>query len=174
MDENEAHTKEDQVNRHAHEYHIEDSNCGTPSLVYVREISVRYCGPRRKPVRIKSAADASEFLRGVLKDNAREHFMALFLDGAHQAISYATVSTGTANSAHVHARELFQPAILCGSIYIIVAHNHPSGTLNPSEEDRQITRMLVSAGWLLGIPVVDHLILSDTDFFSFYDAGQME
>jgi len=100
--------------------------------------------------------------------------MRSYLDGAHQIISYATLSTGTATSTQVHPREVFQAAILSGSVALIVAHNHPSGSLNPSEEDRKITKHLVSAGHLLGIPVLDHLILSDAEFFSFTEAGQLE
>lgn len=156
------------------DFNSDGSGCQTPAIVYVREINIRYCGPRRKAVQITSASDAGEFLSGVQKDNSREHFMALFLDGAHQIISYATLSTGTANSTQVHPRELFQAAILSGSISLIVAHNHPSGSLSPSEEDRQITKRLVSAGDLLGIRVLDHLILSDAGYFSFKEMGQLE
>jgi DNA repair protein RadC len=174
MNEKRKYTNEEHSTHVSGNFKNDGSGCQTPSIVYVREISIRYCGPRRKAVQIKSASDASEFLSGVQKDNAREHFMALFLDGGHQIISYATLSIGTATSTQVHPREVFQAAILSGSVALIVAHNHPSGSLSPSEEDRQMTKRLVSAGHLLGIPVLDHLILSDSDFFSFNEAGQLE
>jgi len=79
MNQKGKYTKEEHPIKILGEFKDDGSRCQTPSIVYVREISIRYCGPRRKAVQIKCAADASEFLRGVQKDNAREHFMALFL-----------------------------------------------------------------------------------------------
>lgn len=140
---------------------------------YVREVTAKYIGPRRKAIKISSPEDAARFICSVLRDEAREHFIALYLDGAHNLASYSVVSTGSANSAPVHPREVFQGAVLCGACALIVGHNHPSGELNPSEEDRSVTKRLVEAGKLLGISVLDHLIVSEQGYFSFQEMAAM-
>jgi DNA repair protein RadC len=124
-------------------------------------------------VPIRQASDVKEFLDGILKEDAREHFFTLYLDGAHQVVSYATTSIGTANSAPVHPREVFQPAILAGALSIIVAHNHPSGNCQPSDEDRLVTKTLREAGEILGIKLLDHVILGAETYYSFADMGEM-
>jgi hypothetical protein len=108
---------------------------------------------------IKGPNDVADFVRSVLTDNSREHCVALYLDGAHQVVSYSIISIGTANMSVVHPREVFQRAILAGAISIIIAHNHPSGVLTPSDEDHKVTQRLKDAGEILGIKLLDHLIL---------------
>jgi len=103
----------------------------------------------------------ADFVRSILTDNSREHFVALYLDGAHQVTSYSIVSIGTANASMVHPREVFQRAILAGAVSIIIAHNHPSGVLTPSDEDHKVTQRLKDAGDILGIKLLDHIIISD-------------
>jgi len=110
---------------------------------------------------IKGPNDVADFVRSVLTDNSREHCVALYLDGAHQVVSYSIISIGTANMSVVHPREVFQRAILAGAISIIIAHNHPSGVLTPSDEDHKVTQRLKDAGEILGIKLLDHLIVSD-------------
>jgi DNA repair protein RadC len=143
------------------------------SANYVREVTARYIGPRRKGLTISGPADAASFMRGLLRDEAREHFLALYLNGAHQVISFSLVSLGCANSAPVSAREVFQGAFLVGACAIIVGHNHPSSELKPSVEDIAVTRRLKEAGELLGVPVLDHVIFSDTDHVSLHEKGLM-
>lgn len=151
----------------------------TSKVLMVREVQIKYGRRRpqdivavRGPKDIKSVADA---LRNTVlaKNNTKEHFMIVMLDAAHQVIGYNLISVGTANSAPVHIREVFQPAILAGATAIIVAHNHPSNELTISKEDVQITNQLHSAGALLGIKVLDHIILGDDDFVSFADRAMM-
>ena len=110
---------------------------------------------------IKGPNDVADFVRSVLTDNSREHCVALYLDGAHQVVSYSIISIGTANMSVVHPREVFQRAILAGAISIIIAHNHPSGVLTPSDEDHKVTKRLKDAGEILGIKLLDHLIVTD-------------
>src|SRR5574338_15618 len=93
-----------------------------------------------------------------IREDAREHFVALYLDGRHRPIAHQVVSVGTASASLVHPREVFQPAVLIGACALLVAHNHPSGDPTPSAEDREITRRLVDAGALLGIPLLDSLV----------------
>lgn len=89
----------------------------------------------------------------------KEHFVAIFLDTARRVIGHETISIGTLDTALVHPRELFRPACLYSAAFILVAHNHPSGNLHPSNEDKLLTRRLSEAGLMMGIEVCDHLIV---------------
>ena len=102
----------------------------------------------------------------------REHFVALYLDARSRVKGACVVSIGTLSASLVHPREVFRPAIVAGAAAVIVAHNHPSGDVAPSAEDKDATRRLVRAGELLGVPVLDHVIVNDAGkFFSFKDGG---
>jgi DNA repair protein RadC len=145
------------------------------TVTFLREIQLKYRGPRRgtsfDPV--TSPGAAADFMRRVCPDNVREHFLTLFLDGANHVVGYYVAATGTASSCPVGAREVFQAAILAGATSIIIGHNHPSGTANPSQEDRTVTQRLSEAGTLVGIPVLDHLIVGSACFYSFCDHGEI-
>lgn len=123
-------------------------------------------------VRISKAEDAwratAKFHR-----SRKEHFLVLTLDGAHQVIRIRIITIGLLNRCLVHPREVYHSAILDGAAGIILAHNHPSGNLTPSTEDRDITRRLYQAGQIIGIPVLDHLILSSKGFYSFQETGEL-
>ena len=111
------------------------------SIHFIREVSVRYVGrSARIATAIRRPVQVVEFLRRVVRDDACEHFVALYLDGRHQPIAHQVVSIGTASASLVHPREVFQPAILVGACAVIVAHNHASGDPTPSREDREITQ----------------------------------
>ena len=128
---------------------------------FIREVVVNYRGPRRTKTGIRCARDAAAFIRRVLPDNAREHFVTLYLDVGHHIAGYSLTSTGTINSCQVHAREVFQKAILIGAVSILVGYNHPSGNLTPSREDRDVTTRIKDAGELLGIKCLDHVIVAE-------------
>lgn len=133
---------------------------------FIREVQVNYVSSKTPIFKITAPADAVSFLRAVFPDNSREHFVAIYLDGKNSVASYSVVSTGTANSAQVHPREIFQRAILSGAISIIVAHNHPSGSNLPSIEDKKVTQRVREAGDLLGIKVLDSLIVTANSAYS--------
>ena len=84
----------------------------------------------------------------------------------HQPIAYEVVSIGTAVASLVHPREIFQPAIALGAAGVILAHNHPSGDVRPSREDAEITQRLVTAGQILGMNVLDHIVFAKEEFYS--------
>jgi len=102
-----------------------------------------------------------------IRDNKKEHFVIFFLDSRNQEIKREIISVGTLNANLVHPREVFEPAVRHLAAQIIVAHNHPSGNTEPSEEDLVITKRLVEAGKILGIELVDHVVVSKSSFFSF-------
>ncbi len=138
------------------------------NVVYVREVRINYHGPKRKVFKgIKEAKDAAEIIKKLLPDNSREHFIGLYLNGAHEMIAYSIIATGVANSCPVHAREVYQPAIISGAVAILVGHNHPSGQCFPSSADRIVTKMLRDAGDLLNIKLLDHVIVTDDSHYSF-------
>ena len=139
------------------------------SNTFIREVRATYHMTETQPFIITGPEDAAAFVRSILTDNSREHFVALYLDGAHQVVSYSTISIGTANASIVHPREVFQRAILAGAISLVVAHNHPSGNLTPSEEDYKVTKRLKEAGDVIGIRLLDHLIISDVANVSIID-----
>ena len=124
---------------------------------------------------IRSSADAGTLLHTYLADVDREHFVVLMLDQKNKVIGINTVSIGSLTASVVHPRECFKPAILSNAAAIILAHNHPSGAPQPSQEDRVLTARLVAAGKLLGVSVVDHIIIGDgnSSYFSFADEGLM-
>jgi DNA repair protein RadC len=102
-------------------------------------------------------------------DRKQEHFLALPLNGAHEVIACRVVSVGLVNRALVHPREIFAEAIVDRAAAIIVAHNHPSGNIEPSPEDREVTRRLYAAGETLGVSLLDHVIFSQNGYFSFLE-----
>lgn len=108
-----------------------------------------------------------------IKSKDRECFVCLHLNTIRKIISIETVFIGTLDSCVIHPREIFKGAILNSASSIIIAHNHPSGDCNPSEEDRKLTKGLVLAGKLMGIPVIDHIIVTQNDYYSFIDNDEI-
>jgi len=100
-------------------------------------------------------------------DQDKEHFYVMHLDVKNHVKLVELVSLGTLNASLVHPRETFRRAIIAGSASIIVAHNHPSGEVEPSDEDTKTTKLLFEAGTLLGITLFDHVIFANDMFFSF-------
>ena len=101
-----------------------------------------------------------------IRDKKQEYFVCLTLDGANRLISKRIITIGTLTSSLVHPREVFAEAISDRAASIIVAHNHPSGNLQSSDADRQVTERLKEAGVLLGINLIDHIIVTSKDFVS--------
>mgnify|MGYP001574948314 FL=1 len=110
-------------------------------------------------------------LQAKIKDKAKEHFKLILLNTRNKIIGISTVSIGTLDSSLVHPREVFKEAIAHNAYSVMLAHNHPSGDPEPSEDDITITRRLIEAGKILGIEVTDHIIISKNGFFSFKEKG---
>ena len=115
---------------------------------------------------ILSAADIWNLCADI-RASKKEHFVAFYIDTQNRLIERQIISVGTLNASLVHPRELFEPAIRLHAASVIVAHNHPSGSLIPSGEDRKLTMNLISVGEILGIEVDDHIIVTSTHFSSF-------
>lgn len=119
----------------------------------------------------RSPEDVSSRYLPRLRDLKHEEFWVLLLTSANQLIREVRVTSGTLNSSLVHPRECFSEAIKQKAAGVIFLHNHPSGNAEPSQEDLTITRQLVEAGKILGIPVHDHLILGGVDCTSLAERG---
>jgi len=133
------------------------------------ELSRRYIAPRSHR-RITDARYVHEELHAYAS-RAQEHFILLTLDGASHIINTHVVFIGTLNQSLVHPREVFSLAISDRAAGIIIAHNHPSGTLEASRPDLAITQRLQEVARLVGIDLLDHVILSKEGYFSFSDEG---
>ncbi|WCF05938.1 DNA repair protein RadC [Paenibacillus thiaminolyticus] len=101
----------------------------------------------------------------------KEHFVIILLDSKNRIISIETISVGTLNSAIVHPREVFKPAITKGAASIICVHNHPSGDPTPSPEDICLTEILIDAGKIIDIDVLDHIVIGTEGYISLREQG---
>ena len=106
-------------------------------------------------------------------DRKQEHFICISINGANEVITSRVVSVGLVNRTQVHPREVFADPITDRASAIIVAHNHPSGSLNPSKEDFEITKQLKSAGETLGIRLLDHIIFNHKGHYSFMENKEL-
>lgn len=108
---------------------------------------------------IRNAADVYEYL-GDMRTLSKEQLRGLYLNSHNHIVHDEVISIGTVNSNLVHPREVFRPAIEYSAAAVILAHNHPSGIPDPSDEDRRVTEQLVKAGKLIGIEVLDHVVIA--------------
>lgn len=128
----------------------------------------------RVKVKIDSPQTGAVFLLPRLRYERQEKFLVVLLDSKNQVMRTEQISEGSVNSAVVHPREVFAPALLHHAAAVLVAHNHPSGDPNPSREDKELTGSLLKTGKIMGIPLVDHLVIGDGIFFSFREQGYLD
>ena len=123
-------------------------------------------------VKIRSSEDILK-LTDDLKNKKQEYFITITLDGAHNLIQKRVVFIGTLNQTLIHPREIFADALTDRAADIILVHNHPSGSLEPSREDLDITRQLEDAGKILGVNILDHIIISKSGYYSFQENNKL-
>lgn len=128
-------------------------------------------GPLTKGTKITSSHDLFIHYHPALRDLRHEVFKVILLDAKHAIMRDVTVSEGSLTLSIVHPREVFTLAVRESAAAVIFLHNHPSGDPTPSREDRVLTARLVSAGEVLGIRVLDHLVVGDGRYISFADQG---
>lgn len=134
----------------------------------VRDGSVSY---NTDPISTPSVAAriAQEFIG----DSDRENVAVLLLNIKNKVVGVHLVSVGSLEKSLVHPREVFKSALLANAATVILVHNHPSGDPTPSESDRRVTESIKAAGEVLGIPVLDHVIVSPEATFSFHSQGML-
>jgi DNA repair protein RadC len=120
---------------------------------------------------VTCAGDIAALLTPELASLDREQFVCLHLDVKGRLISREVVSIGHLSASLVHPREVFKAAILSNAASVAFAHNHPSGSSEPSREDIELTRRLMKAGELLGIPVLDHVVITANSHSSIAERG---
>jgi len=130
-----------------------------------------HCCEKRETVKVSKEV-ASVFHAVIGFKSKQEHFLAMYLDGANKVIETRTIFLGTVNNCMVHPREVFAPAFELRAASIIIGHNHPSGNPQPSDHDIIMTKKLKEAGEILGIELLDHVIFTDTDHYSFQGNGK--
>jgi len=123
---------------------------------------------------LSSSRAVHEHVAPLVRELKQEQFWSLLLDNKHRLLHDVAISSGSLTMSVVHPREAFVPAVRHSAAAVIFVHNHPSGDPSPSAEDRQLTHRLVACGDLLGIPVLDHVIIGRTSYYSFADHRQLD
>jgi len=126
-----------------------------------------------KPDKLTNSRDAYKRMLPYIDDFSQEHFLVMYLDTAKTVLKIECVSTGGSTYTIADPRVVFKKAVSIGANLIVIAHNHPSGSLKPSAEDVRLTKKFVAAGDLLDIKVIDHVILCRGDYYSFYEKGEL-
>jgi DNA repair protein RadC len=138
-----------------------DLGAQTDHVHIIREVHLRYGCDKPVLAPLTNTEATAEFLRGVVNDTTREHAVALYLDPKNRALGWRIVSIGTDVMAPVKPLLVLQPAVLLGANAMIFAHNHPSGDLEPSPEDKRLAETLCSACTLLGLRLLDNIIWTE-------------
>lgn len=146
-------------------------------LMGCSEVEIHYKRPLFSEMkRITSAQDIDAILRTYVNlklIDVKEFFWVVFLSRANRVLGISTINSGDINGVAVNIREIFQLTLLTHSSHIIVAHNHPSGKLHPSENDQKITKKIADGAALFDVKLLDHLILTSESFLSFANEGMM-
>lgn len=122
---------------------------------------------------LKNSSDTKQYLIACLRHHQQEIFACLFLNSHNQVIAYEEMFYGTINSSVVHPREVVKKTLSHNAAGVIFAHNHPSGIIDPSLADKQLTKRLVKSLALIDVHVFDHVIVGDCKVFSFAENGLM-
>lgn len=143
------------------------------SIVAAMELSKRIISGHQGAVkvRIRDSRQVAEILMEEMMYEKREFFMTLNLNSKMQVESKSVISIGSLDSAPVHPREVFGPAVRRGAAAVVVAHNHPSGDPSPSTQDIDVTKRLIEASEILGIRLIDHVIVGNGCFTSMKSEG---
>ena len=142
----------------------------------VGEVELSYAPKIKDTRKVLSSEDAYKYLLSTYKEGTvcyKEYFKILLLNQANQVLGYTLISEGGLTSTDVDVRLILQAALLTNSVAIILAHNHPSGNKTPSREDIRMTNQIKEAAQIMRIRVLDHLILTDTGYYSFSDEGDL-
>ena len=142
----------------------------------ISEISVSYSNSKHKKLKVKNSKDSYGILLDSWDKNIielQEEFKVLLLNRSNTVLGVYPMSKGGVSGTFVDAKLVFSVALKCNASSIIIAHNHPSSNLNPSEADKSLTKKLKSAGQFLDITLLDHLIITKDGYYSFSDNGLM-
>jgi DNA repair protein RadC len=143
----------------------------------VPEIKISYTRTRKEFLgKVTSSKDVADFIRRTFKAGTlelQESFIALYLNTANEILGYYNHSIGGINATIADRRLILATALASASVGLVVAHNHPSGNLTPSQPDLELTKRLKAGAETLDIKLLDHLIITNTSYYSFADNGVM-
>lgn len=136
--------------------------------------AIEFARRRIKPegAKIVTPADLLPHVRHYA-DRKQEHFLCASINGANEILNIRVISIGLIDRSPVHPREVFADALADRASAVIVAHNHPAGSLDPSSSDVEVTKQLKAAGDVVGITLLDHIIFNRSGYFSFLEAGRL-
>jgi len=138
-------------------------------IVACFELGRRFFKKDEEEIYIRDSKDAYNYLKDKIANLKKEQFRGLYLNSRNKLIHDEVISLGTLTTNLVHPREVFQPAIQYSAVAIILAHNHPSGYPEPSEDDIKITQQLIEASKIINIEILDHIIIGKNKYFSLKD-----
>lgn len=144
----------------------------------VSEVELTYKNnvPYNQRQKISNSQGAYEILTNLFPENTmdyRETFIVLYLNRANQVLGYSVISQGGTSSTTVDIKMVIQTALLANASCIMLAHNHPSGNVQPSSDDNKITKRIIEAARLFDITVLDHIIITNESYYSFTDNGNI-
>ena len=142
----------------------------------VGEVELSYKPKFKSLHQVTCSEDAYKYLLPTYKEGTicyKEYFKVLFLNQAKQVLGYTLISEGGITETCADVRVILQAALLTNSVAIILAHNHPSGNLKPSRQDMDITKQVRDAAQFMRIKILDHIILTDAEYYSFADEGML-
>ncbi len=119
--------------------------------------------------KLTGSKEIYEEMKYLFYDKKQEYFYALYFNNNNELITKKLLFIGTLNRSITHPREVFKEAYLVSASYIVILHNHPSGNITPSKEDITFTNSLITTGKLQGIPIIDHIIVGNNNYYSFYE-----
>lgn len=143
------------------------------TLLAAIELGIRSTYKEDKNIKLNRPENIYEFFKNKLIHLKQENLMAIFLDNKNKLIAYKTIFIGTINMSVSHPREIFKEAMKNSSVYIILVHNHPSGDPTPSVADLKVTNQVYKTSKIIGIPLLDHIIIGNNKYYSFYDNGDL-
>ena len=152
----------------------------TPSDIFptgVFELQVAFFRKTVSRIKLTQSEDVANYVRDHVYQKGSiqyvEQFFVLLLDRRNCLYAYKQISSGGISATYTDPKLIFQTALLCHATQIIMVHNHPSGNIQPSLSDIQMTKRLKEVGDLLELPIIDHLIITDEGYYSFADEGRL-
>lgn len=148
----------------------------TNNIVSEVELTYKNNVPYNQRQKISNSQGAYEILTNLFPENTmdyRETFIVLYLNRANQVLGYSVISQGGTSSTTVDIKMVIQTALLANASCIMLAHNHPSGNVQPSSDDNKITKRIMEAAKLFDITVLDHIIITNESYYSFTDNGNI-
>ena len=148
----------------------------TNNIVSEVELTYKNNVPYNQRQKISNSQGAYEILTNLFPENTmdyRETFIVLYLNRANQVLGYSVISQGGTSNTTVDIKMVIQTALLANASCIMLVHNHPSGNVQPSSDDNKITKRIMEAAKLFDITVLDHLIITNENYYSFTDNGNI-